>query len=151
MVTSLLSDGERLHGAIGFDMETGECRLFNAGTVVLAAVGDAAIYNRHTSRDDENNGDGPAQASDAGAELMHMEFVQFHPTGMAVDETDPGWEPWSGRLVTEAVRGEGGRLHNTEVSANIASGGSGERFMERYSPDQMELDARDVVAAGRPT
>jgi len=67
---------------------------------------------------------------------MDMEFVQFHPTGMAVDEDDPEWEPWSGRLVTEAVRGEGGRLYNTE----------GERFMERYSPDQMELDARDVVA-----
>jgi succinate dehydrogenase / fumarate reductase flavoprotein subunit len=67
---------------------------------------------------------------------MDMEFVQFHPTGMAVDESDPEWEPWSGRLVTEAVRGEGGRLYNAD----------GERFMKRYSPDQMELDARDVVA-----
>jgi succinate dehydrogenase / fumarate reductase flavoprotein subunit len=75
-------------------------------------------------------------AYDAGAALMDMEFVQFHPTGMAVDESDPEWEPWSGRLVTEAVRGEGGRLFNAD----------GERFMERYSPDQMELDARDVVA-----
>ncbi len=136
MVTKLLSDGEQLHGAVGFDMDTGDFLLFNAGTVVLAAGGYAAIYNRHTSRDDENNGDGPALAYDAGAELMDMEFVQFHPTGMAVDETDPEWEPWSGRLVTEAIRGEGGRLYNAE----------GERFMERYSPDQMELDARDVVA-----
>jgi succinate dehydrogenase / fumarate reductase flavoprotein subunit len=136
MITKLVADGDRVHGAVGFDMNTGEFLLFNAGQVVLAAGGYAAIYGRHTSRDDENNGDGPALAYDAGAELMDMEFVQFHPTGMAVDESDPEWEPWSGRLVTEAVRGEGGRLYNTD----------GERFMERYSPEQMELDARDVVA-----
>ena len=136
MITKLLSDGDRVHGAVGFDMDTGEFVLINAGNVVLAAGGYAAIYNRHTSRDDENNGDGPALAYDAGATLMDVEFVQFHPTGMAVDEDDPEWGPWSGRLVTEAVRGEGGRLYNAE----------GERFMERYSPDQMELDARDVVA-----
>ena len=136
MITKLLSDGVTVYGAVGFDMDTGEFVLFNAGHVVLAAGGYAAIYNRHTSRDDENNGDGPALAYDAGAELMDMEFVQFHPTGMAVDESDPEWAPWSGRLVTEAVRGEGGRLYNAD----------GERFMERYSPDQMELDARDVVA-----
>ena len=136
MITKLLSDGEACYGAVGVDMDTGEFFVFNAGTVVLAAGGHAAIYNRHTSRDDENNGDGAALAYDAGATLMDMEFVQFHPTGMAVDEDDPEWEPWSGRLVTEAVRGEGGRLYNAD----------GERFMERYSPDQMELDARDVVA-----
>jgi len=136
MITKLVSDGEAVHGAVGFDMDDGEFVLFNAGTVVLAAGGHAAVYDRHTSRDDENNGDGAALASDAGASLMDMEFMQFHPTGMAVDEDDPEWEPWSGRLVTEAVRGEGGRLFNAE----------GERFMERYSPDQMELDARDVVA-----
>jgi succinate dehydrogenase / fumarate reductase flavoprotein subunit len=136
MITSVLSDETRAYGAVGFDMDTGDFVVFNTGAVVLAAGGYAAVYNRHTSRDDENNGDGPALAYGAGAELMDMEFVQFHPTGMAVDETDPEWEPWSGRLVTEAVRGEGGRLYNSE----------GERFMERYSPDQMELDARDVVA-----
>ncbi|QKG92645.1 FAD-binding protein [Halorubrum salinarum] len=136
MITKLVSDGDAVHGAVGFDMDTGEFLLFNAGIVVLAAGGHAAIYDRHTSRDDENNGDGAALAYDAGASLMDMEFMQFHPTGMAVDETDPEWAPWSGRLVTEAVRGEGGRLFNAE----------GERFMERYSPDQMELDARDVVA-----
>ncbi|MFD1634311.1 L-aspartate oxidase [Haloplanus ruber] len=136
MITKLVTDGDRIHGAVGFDMDSGEFVLFNAGTVVLAAGGYAAIYGRHTSRDDENNGDGPALAYDAGAELMDMEFVQFHPTGMAVDESDAEWEPWSGRLVTEAVRGEGGRLYNAD----------GERFMERYSPGQMELDARDVVA-----
>jgi len=136
MITRLVSDGEAVYGAVGFDMDTGRFVLFNAGCVVLAAGGYAAIYSRHTSRDDENNGDGPALAYDAGASLMDMEFVQFHPTGMAVDERDPEWADWSGRLVTEAVRGEGGRLYNAD----------GERFMERYSPDQMELDARDVVA-----
>lgn len=136
MITSLLTDENAVEGAVGVDLDTGECVVFNSGAVVLAAGGYAAVYNRHTSRDDENNGDGPALAYQAGASLMDMEFVQFHPTGMAVDEDDPEWEPWSGRLVTEAVRGEGGRLYNTE----------GERFMERYSPDQMELDARDVVA-----
>jgi len=136
MVTKLLSADDRVHGAVGFDMDAGEYVVFNAGVVVLAAGGYAAIYDRHTSRDDENNADGPALAYDAGAELMDMEFVQFHPTGMAVDEDDPEWAPWSGRLVTEAVRGEGGRLFNAD----------GERFMERYSPKQMELDARDVVA-----
>ena len=136
MITKIVSDGDRAYGAVGFDMDTGEFVLFNVGRIVLAAGGYAAIYNRHTSRDDENNGDGPALAYDAGATLMDTEFVQFHPTGMAVDETDPEWEPWAGRLVTEAVRGEGGRLFNAD----------GERFMKRYSPDQMELDARDVVA-----
>jgi succinate dehydrogenase / fumarate reductase flavoprotein subunit len=136
MITKLVSDGDAVYGAVGFDMDAGEFVLFNAGTVVLAAGGHAAIYDRHTSRDDENNGDGAALAYDAGASLMDMEFMQFHPTGMAVDESDPEWEPWSGRLVTEAVRGEGGRLFNAD----------GERFMERYSPDQMELDARDIVA-----
>ena len=136
MITSLLTDENAVEGAVGVDLDTGECVVFNSGAVVLAAGGYAAVYNRHTSRDDENNGDGPALAYQAGASLMDMEFVQFHPTGMAVDEDDPEWKPWSGRLVTEAVRGEGGRLYNTE----------GERFMERYSPDQMELDARDVVA-----
>jgi succinate dehydrogenase / fumarate reductase flavoprotein subunit len=136
MITKVISDDDGVHGVVGFDMDTGEFVLFNTGAVVLAAGGYAAIYGRHTSRDDENNGDGPALAYDAGADLMDMEFVQFHPTGMAVDESDPDWEPWSGRLVTEAVRGEGGRLFNSE----------GERFIERYSPDQMELDARDVVA-----
>jgi succinate dehydrogenase / fumarate reductase flavoprotein subunit len=137
MVTKLLSDDDdRVRGAVGFDMDAGEYVVFNAGVVVLAAGGYAATYDRHTSRDDENNADGPALAFDAGAELIDMEFVQFHPTGMAVDENDPEWAPWGGRLVTEAVRGEGGRLFNTD----------GERFMEQYSPKQMELDARDVVA-----
>ena len=133
MISRLLSDGERVHGAVGFDMESGEFILFTADHVVLAAGGSSALYNRHSSRDEENNGDGPALAMQAGADLMDIEFVQFHPTGMVGDRYG---EEWDGRLVTEAVRGEGGRLFNAD----------GERFMENYSPDQMELDARDVVA-----
>ncbi|MEZ3145571.1 L-aspartate oxidase [Halobaculum sp. MBLA0143] len=135
-VTKLVADGDRVYGAVAVDLDDGSVHLIGASEVVLAAGGYAAIYDRHTSRDDENTGDGPALALDAGAAVTDTEFVQFHPTGMAVDESDPEWEPWRGRLVTEAVRGEGGRLYNAE----------GERFMERYSPDQMELDARDVVA-----
>ncbi len=133
MVTRLLTDGERVAGAMGFDMESGEFVLFRSDQVVLAAGGSSALYERHSSREDENNGDGPALALGAGARLMDIEFVQFHPTGMVGARYG---EEWDGRLVTEAVRGEGGRLINAE----------GERFMERYSPDQMELDARDVVA-----
>ncbi|AXR78600.1 L-aspartate oxidase [Natrarchaeobaculum sulfurireducens] len=133
MITRLLSDGTRVAGAVGFDMESGRGLLFRSDHVVLAAGGFSALYRRHSSRDDENNGDAQALALEAGARLLDLEFVQFHPTGMVGERYG---EEWDGRLVTEAVRGEGGRLFNAE----------GERFMERYSPDQMELDARDVVA-----
>jgi succinate dehydrogenase / fumarate reductase flavoprotein subunit len=132
-VSKLLSAEDRLLGAAGYDMDTGEFVLFDADVVVLAAGGYTSLFTRHSSRDDENTGDGPALAYLAGASLQDMEFVQFHPTGMVGDRYG---EEWDGRLVTEAVRGEGGKLFNE----------AGERFMERYSPDQMELDARDVVA-----
>jgi len=136
MVTKLLSDGSCVYGAIGYDMEDGSYVVFVAGAVVLAAGGYSAVYSRHSSRDDENNGDGFALAYDAGAEVADAEMVQFHPTGMVVPDSRDWDEDWEGRLVTEAVRGEGGRLYN-------AKGG---RFMRRYSPGKMELDARDVVA-----
>ena len=132
-VTRLIAAEDRIHGAVGVDLDTGEFVVFDADVVVLAAGGYTSLYARHSSRDDENTGDGPALAYQAGATLADTEFVQFHPTGMVGDRYG---EEWDGRLVTEAVRGEGGRLYNAD----------GERFMERYSPDQMELDARDVVA-----
>ena len=132
-VSRLVTDDERVLGAVGTDLDTGEFVVFDADVVILAAGGYTGLYGRHSSRDDENTGDGPALAYEAGAALMDMEFVQFHPTGMVGDRYGASWD---GRLVTEAVRGEGGRLFNA----------AGERFMERYSPDQMELDARDVVA-----
>jgi succinate dehydrogenase / fumarate reductase flavoprotein subunit len=133
LVTEVVRDGTRVRGAVGVDQESGETVFFRTDHVVVAAGGFSSLYDRHSSRDDENTGDGPALAYDAGARLMDAEFVQFHPTGMVGDRYG---EDWDGRLVTEAVRGEGGRLFNAD----------GERFMERYSPDQMELDARDVVA-----
>lgn len=132
-ITRLLSDGSTVYGAFGYDMETGESLLFVADKIILAAGGHTSIYNRHSSRDTENTGDGVGLAYQANAELMDMEFVQFHPTGMVGKRYG---EEWDGRLVTEAVRGEGGRLYNS----------NGDRFMEDYSPKQMELDARDVVA-----
>ena len=129
-ITKLLKSGARVNGAAGFDLSSGRRLLFGARAVVLAAGGYTSIYRRGSSRPDENNGDAMALAYGAGAALKDMEFVQFHPTGMI----EP--EEMEGRLVTEAVRGEGGRLYNA----------GGERFMERYSPERMELDARDVVA-----
>ncbi|WP_436931931.1 L-aspartate oxidase [Halosimplex halobium] len=132
-VSDLVTDGDRVLGAAAVDIDSGEFVAVDAEVVVLAAGGYTSLYSRHSSRDDENTGDGPALAYRAGADLLDMEFVQFHPTGMVGARYG---DEWDGRLVTEAVRGEGGRLYNAE----------GERFMERYSPDQMELDARDVVA-----
>ncbi|MEM6288228.1 MAG: FAD-dependent oxidoreductase [Bacteroidota bacterium] len=126
----LVDDDGRAVGAVGYDMNTGDPLVFHARAVVLAAGGHTSVYVRSSSRPDENTGDAQALAYNAGAALRDMEFVQFHPTGKLWPEEERG------HLVTEAVRGEGGRLFNAE----------GERFMERYSPKQMELDARDVVA-----
>src|SRR6267378_5393477 len=128
-VLSLLKDGERVAGAFGYDRERGFFHVFRARAVVLATGGVGKAY-QITSNSWEYTGDGHVLAYDAGAELMDMEFVQFHPTGMV-------WPPGvQGILVTEAVRGEGGVLQNKD----------GERFMERYDPEKMELSTRDVVA-----
>jgi succinate dehydrogenase flavoprotein subunit len=128
-ITRLLKDGERVSGAFGYWRETGRFVVFKAKSIVVATGGIGKAW-RITSNSWEYTGDGMALAYDAGAELMDMEFVQFHPTGMV-------WPPGvQGILVTEAVRGEGGVLRNND----------GERFMERYDPDKMELSTRDVVA-----
>ena len=129
-ITNLVVENGRAAGAVGFDMDSGRPVAFDAGAVVIAAGGHTSLYRRSSSRADENTGDAQALAFAAGVPLRDMEFVQFHPTGKVKPEAEVG------HLVTEAVRGEGGRLYNSE----------GERFMERYSPTQMELDARDVVA-----
>ena len=128
-VTRLLKDGDRVAGAFAYWRETGRFVVFKAKSVVMATGGIGKAW-RITSNSWEYTGDGMALAYDAGAELIDMEFVQFHPTGMV-------WPPGvQGILVTEAVRGEGGILRNKE----------GERFMERYDPEKMELSTRDVVA-----
>jgi succinate dehydrogenase / fumarate reductase flavoprotein subunit len=128
-ITRLLKDGERIAGAFGYWRENGRFVVFKAKSVVIATGGIGKAW-RVTSNSWEYTGDGMALAYDAGAELMDMEFVQFHPTGMV-------WPPGvQGILVTEAVRGEGGILTNKD----------GERFMQRYDPDKMELSTRDVVA-----
>jgi len=128
-VTKLLKEGERVVGVVGLKLNTGEFHTFTAKAVIIATGGCGRIY-KVTSNSWESTGDGLGLAYDVGAELMDMEMIQFHPTGMVFP---PGVK---GLLVTEGVRGEGGILLNA----------MGERFMQRYSPKKMELDARDVVA-----
>jgi len=128
-VSRLLTDGGRVTGAFAYWRETGRFIVFKAKSIVIATGGIGKAW-RITSNSWEYTGDGMALAYEAGAELMDMEFVQFHPTGMV-------WPPGvQGILVTEAVRGEGGILRNK----------AGERFMEKYDPKRMELSTRDVVA-----
>jgi succinate dehydrogenase / fumarate reductase flavoprotein subunit len=128
-VTRLLKVGDRVAGAFAYWRETGRFVVFKAKSVVIATGGIGKAW-RITSNSWEYTGDGMALAYDVGAELMDMEFVQFHPTGMV-------WPPGvQGILVTEAVRGEGGMLRNKD----------GERFMERYDPEKLDLSTRDVVA-----
>ena len=128
-ITRLLKDGDRVAGAFGYWREQGRFVVFRAKSIVLATGGIGKAW-KITSNSWEYTGDGMALAYDAGAELMDMEFVQFHPTGMV-------WPPGvQGILVTEAVRGEGGVLRNK----------LGQRFMEQYDPKKMELSTRDVVA-----
>ncbi len=128
-IIRLLTDGDRICGAFGYWRETGRFVIFKAKSIVIATGGIGKAW-RVTSNSWEYTGDGMSLAYEAGAELLDMEFVQFHPTGMV-------WPPGvQGILVTEAVRGEGGMLRNK----------SGERFMERYDPKRMELSTRDEVA-----
>jgi succinate dehydrogenase / fumarate reductase flavoprotein subunit len=104
-VTTLLKDGDRIAGAFGYERQKGYFLLFRAKAVVLATGGIGRAF-KITSNSWEYTGDGQTLAYDAGAELMDMEFVQFHPTGMV-------WPPSvRGLLVTEGVRGEGGVLRN---------------------------------------
>jgi succinate dehydrogenase / fumarate reductase, flavoprotein subunit len=106
-VLRLLKEGERVAGALAYERERGRFRVFEAGSIVLATGGIGRAF-KITSNSWEYTGDGHALAYHAGAELMDMEFVQFHPTGMV-------WPPSvRGILVTEGVRGEGGVLLNSE-------------------------------------
>ncbi|HVP96405.1 fumarate reductase (CoM/CoB) subunit TfrA [Methanoregula sp.] len=127
-VIELLKEGDRVIGACALD-ENGELVTITADATILATGGGARVYDISTNSS-SGTGDGFAMGYRAGAELIDMEMVQFHPTG-AVYPYDA-----RGRLITEAVRGEGGLLKNA----------LGERFMKRYDPVRMELSTRDVVA-----
>ena len=134
-VSQLLVDRGQCFGAFAFDLQTGARTVYLADSVVLAAGGHTRLWRRSSSRRDENTGDGMYLALKAGATLADMELVQFHPTGMVAPESI------AGTLVTEAVRGEGGRLFNAD----------GERFMEKYDAERMELSTRDRIALANYT
>jgi succinate dehydrogenase / fumarate reductase flavoprotein subunit len=126
-VTELLKDGDRIAGAFGYWRETGRFITFSAPSVVLATGGIGKSF-KVTSNSWEYTGDGHALALRAGASLINMEFVQFHPTGMV-------WPPSvKGLLVTESVRGDGGILRNSE----------GKRFMFDYIPDYFKAETADT-------
>jgi succinate dehydrogenase / fumarate reductase, flavoprotein subunit len=117
-------------GAFGVDIEKKEFVTFECKSLILAAGGYTRVYAVSSSRIFENYGEGIALAYEAGVDLVDMEMVQFHPTGMVWPEEAVG------TLATEAIRGEGGILLNSK----------GERFMKNYDPERMELGPRDVVA-----
>jgi succinate dehydrogenase / fumarate reductase, flavoprotein subunit len=121
---------EEILGAMGIDLKKKKIIIFKAKCVILASGGYTRVYPVSSSRIFENYGEGLALAYEAGVDLVDMEMVQFHPTGMV-------WPKKAvGTLATEAIRGEGGILLNSK----------GERFMKNYYPQRMELGPRDVVA-----
>jgi succinate dehydrogenase / fumarate reductase flavoprotein subunit len=130
-IVALLKDGNRIAGAFGYEREHGRFKLFKAKAIILATGGLGRAY-KITSNSWEGTGDGHSLAYHAGAELMDMEFVQFHPTGMV-------WPPSvKGILVTEGVRGEGGVLRNKE----------GRRFMFDDIPDNYKSSTADNEEEG---
>lgn len=126
----LTDDHGEVFGAYGFDIDDGTRVVVHADAVVLAAGGHNRIWRRTSSRRDENTGDSFRLAVEAGGRIRDAELVQFHPSGIIEPESE------AGTLVSEAARGEGGILRN----------GLGERYMERYDPQRMELSTRDRVA-----
>src|SRR5438094_1149897 len=130
-IVTLLKDGERVVGAFGYDRERGRFRIFRAKAVVLATGGIGKAY-KITSNSWDCTGDGHSLAYHAGAALIDMEYVQFHPTGMV-------WPPSvAGMLVTEGVRGEGGILTNAD----------GKRFMFDFIPDSYKTQTADNEEEG---
>jgi fumarate reductase flavoprotein subunit len=129
-VTRLIVEEGRCDGVIGFDVRSGEIQSLAARAVILATGGNGRTY-AFTTNGSICTGDGMALAYRAGVPLKDMEFVQFHPTGM----------PSTGILITEAVRGEGGYLINSE----------GDRFLSNYVPGKMELGPRDIISRAMVT
>jgi len=129
--TALVRDeGGRIAGAVTRNIRDGSMELFSARSVILASGGNGQIYNPTTNAL-ICTGDGIAMAYRVGAPLMDMEMVQYHPTTLA----------GLGLLITEGARGEGAHLYNAK----------GERFMEKYAPNKMELASRDVVSRAEQT
>ena len=129
--TSLVQDDEGLiAGAITRNIRDGSMELFSAKAVILASGGNGQVYNPTTNAL-ICTGDGIAMAYRIGAPLMDMEMIQYHPTTLA----------GLGLLITEGARGEGAHLYNAQ----------GERFMEKYAPNKMELASRDVVSRAEQT
>src|SRR5438132_7333588 len=130
-VTNLVRDADgHVAGAVARNMRDGTMEIFQAKTVILASGGNGQIYNPTTNAL-ICTGDGIAIAYRVGARLMDMEMVQYHPTTLA----------GNGLLITEGARGEGAHLYNAQ----------GERFMEKYAPNKMELASRDVVSRAEQT
>ena len=130
-ILSILKDGNRAVGAFGYERERGRFKIFRAKAIVLATGGIGRAY-KITSNSWEYTGDGHSLAYDAGADLIDMEFIQFHPTGMV-------WPPSvMGILVTEGVRGEGGILTNN----------AGRRFMFDEIPDNYRSQTADDAEEG---
>ena len=134
-VSDLLVEDNVCFGAMAFDIQSGERTVFFADSVILATGGHTRLWRKSSSRRNENTGDGFYLGLKAGCKLTDMEMVQFHPTGMVIPEE------MAGTLVTEAVRGEGGKLLNNQ----------GIRFMENYDSERMELSTRDRVAMANYT
>ena len=129
-VTKLLVEDSRCVGVVALDIRTGRFDAITAKSTILATGGLGRVY-AFTTNGNICTGDGMALASRAGVGLKDMEMVQFHPTGL----------PFTGILITEAVRGEGGYLLNNE----------GERFLKRYVPNKMELGPRDIISRAMTT
>ena len=129
-VTSLVHQNDAVCGVVAMDLRTGELRLIKAKAVILCTGGSGRVYEP-SSNALICTGDGYAQAYRVGAPLMDMEMVQYHPTTL----------PGNGALMTEGARGEGAYLINAD----------GERFMQRYAPNMMELASRDVVSRAEQT
>ena len=129
-VTSLVTDGGQCHGALALEIRTGELHTIQAKGTIIATGGLGRVYEPSTNAL-ICTGDGISQAWRAGAPLMDMEMVQYHPTTLK----------GSGILITEGARGEGAYLLNAQ----------GDRFLERYAPNTMELASRDVISRAEQT